>query len=659
MFMTEMQNLIGQTLGKYKVMEQIGQGGMATVFKAYQAGLNRDIALKVLLPYIAQKEGFAERFIREAQAIGNLHHPNILPVHDSGQDKGYGYIAMRYVPGATTLARRMKERLTTEQIIDFISQIASALDSAHQAGVIHRDVKPSNILMDGDWLLLSDFGLAKMVELPSELTGSGVGLGTPAYMSPEQAKGEKLDHRTDIYALGIILFEMLTGRVPHQAETPLATVIKRINEPLPLPRQFKPDINQDVEKVVLKALARDPEERFASGGDLAAALRVAFAGASDEQGVIASDHTSLIVPVPADAASKESGKPARLDKAVPASIQKSAAEGRHPMEYVVLTVLGLIALLGLGGAVVALTLPDQTTGQINYELFPACMGMLLAGATSMGLIWARKRQVPASAWLAAGIALWFLGLNILGWGGFAVLSPDERSFTENLGFSIALCFAPGGIMTLLGLAFYSHDYRRGLKATVRIDEQTGVSTGKKDGRIDKIQRAIEYRTAIFDLIEQHKETAFADQLAPIKTKLDRWAAHLRELTEKLTAFESNRIIQRDLRDVPTAIQRLQTQLEVESDPQVRSEIDETLDRYREHQLQLDALVNLMRRTELDIDETVAAIGTIYSQMQLLDIKKIDHHRAKRLSADIEEQADNLNDLLLAMDEVYDDSASFS
>lgn len=130
-----MQNLIGQTLGKYKIIEPIGQDGMATVFKAYQAGLNRDIALKVLPPYVAQKEGFAERFIREAQAIGNLHHPSILPVYDTGQERGYGYIAMRYIPGATTLAKRMKEPLTTEQIIDFISQIASALDSAHQAGV--------------------------------------------------------------------------------------------------------------------------------------------------------------------------------------------------------------------------------------------------------------------------------------------------------------------------------------------------------------------------------------------------------------------------------------------------------------------------------------------------------------------------------------------
>ncbi|MCB0210153.1 MAG: serine/threonine protein kinase, partial [Anaerolineae bacterium] len=212
-----MESLIGQTLGQYKIVEQIGEGGMATVFKAYQPGLNRDVALKILSPYIAKREGFTERFAREAQAIGNLHHPNILPVYDFGQDKGYGYIAMRYVAQATTLAGLMKNPLPMEQVIELTRQIAAALEHAHRAGIIHRDIKPSNILMDNDWVLLSDFGLAKMMETPSELTGSGVGVGTPAYMSPEQARGEQVDHRTDIYSLGIIVFEMLTGQIPHKA----------------------------------------------------------------------------------------------------------------------------------------------------------------------------------------------------------------------------------------------------------------------------------------------------------------------------------------------------------------------------------------------------------------------------------------------------------
>lgn len=274
-----MQNtdaLIGQTLGQYRVIEQIGEGGMATVFKAFQPGLNREVALKVLPPHFAKQADFTERFAREAQAIGNLHHPNILPVYDSGQDKGFSYLAMRYIPKARTLTHEMKSPMKTERIIEVISQIAGALEHAHKAGIIHRDVKPSNVLLDGQWALLSDFGLAKMVENPVELTGTGVGMGTPAYMSPEQGMGKKVDHRTDIYALGIILYEMLTGQVPHKAETPIATVMKRINEPLPLPRSLNPNIPAPVERVLLKALAVNPADRFDNATELAESLKAAF-----------------------------------------------------------------------------------------------------------------------------------------------------------------------------------------------------------------------------------------------------------------------------------------------------------------------------------------------------------------------------------------------
>ncbi len=255
---------------------------MASVFKAYQPGLNREVALKVLPPHFAKKKNFTARFKREAEAIGNLHHPNILPVYDSDQAEGYSYIAMRYIANANTLSQVMKQPLKVDYIIKLITQIAGALDHAHQAGIIHRDIKPSNVLMDGEWALLSDFGLAKMVEGSSDLTGTGVGMGTPAYMSPEQGRGHKVDHRTDIYALGIMLFEMLTGQVPHKAETPIATVMKRINEPLPLPRSLNPDIPEAVERVLLKTLAVDPDRRFDSAGEMAAALEAAYGDRSDK-----------------------------------------------------------------------------------------------------------------------------------------------------------------------------------------------------------------------------------------------------------------------------------------------------------------------------------------------------------------------------------------
>jgi alpha-glucoside transport system substrate-binding protein len=277
-----MTDLIGRTLGQYQIIEKIGEGGMAAVYKAYQPGLDRYVAVKVLPPLHAKQPGFSQRFQREAKAIANLHHQNILPVYDSGQEGDYSFIVMRYVEGARTLKEVMQTPLSLSQVVDLIGQIASALDYAHRQGVVHRDVKPANVLMDGDWALLTDFGLAKMTEASIALTGTGVGIGTPAYMSPEQGQGLHVDHRTDIYSLGIILFEMVTGRIPHNAETPIAIIFKRATEPLPPPRTLNPNVPESVERVILKALAREPGDRFASTGEMAAVLKGAVSEADAE-----------------------------------------------------------------------------------------------------------------------------------------------------------------------------------------------------------------------------------------------------------------------------------------------------------------------------------------------------------------------------------------
>lgn len=654
--MTNMQSLIRQTLGQYKIIDQIGEGGMATVFKAYQPGLNREVALKVLPPYVAQKEGFTERFTREAQAIGNLHHPNILPVYDSGQDKGFGYIAMRYIPKANTLAHLMRKSLKTEQIIQLTEQIAGALDHAHQSGIIHRDVKPSNILMDGDWVLLSDFGLAKMIAAPSELTGTGVGIGTPAYMSPEQAKGEKIDHRTDIYSLGIILFEMLTGQVPHKAETPLATAVKRINEPLPSPRSLNPDIPEAVEQVLLKALAMAPAQRYDSAGEMATALQTAFESIPAPALANVAKGTAFSVQTPSDVAQAQAVSPGPISQPDQVPAQMPPPKSTRAMDIVALTLLGAVSLCGIGGVFLSF-IPDAETDQMSFELAPACMGMTFAGLTSMLMIWLRDKRRQASAALAMGIVLWFIGVNILGWGGFAVLSPGDDTFVENLGFSLALCFAPGGFLALLGLIIYGYDYRRSRQTEIPAHAQVTASTEAKRNRADKLRRAAEYRAYITGLIKQKKGSPLASQLTPITTKLDRWEAHLRQLVNRLDNFETNHIIQRDIHDVPAAITQLKAQMETETNAQVRAEMAETLASYQEHQRQLDSLITLMRRTELDVDETVAAIGAIYSQLQLLDARDIDSRRASRLSTDIDEQANRLSDLLAAMDDVYESSVS--
>lgn len=279
-----MTALLGRTLGQYRIIEQIGQGGMAAVYKAYQPGLDRYVALKILPPLLAEQPDFVARFEREAKAIARLNHPNILPVFDFGQVEGYSFLVMRHIEDAYTLTRALTTPLTLRQKTNLLGQVALALDYAHRQGIIHRDVKPDNVLLDGQWALLSDFGLAKIVEGSVKLTGTGVGIGTPAYMSPEQGRGQPLDHRTDIYALGIILYEMLTGQIPHQAETPFAIILKRLSEPVTPPRWLNPAIPEALERVVLKALAFNPADRFANAAVMATALNHVAAEVSSATG---------------------------------------------------------------------------------------------------------------------------------------------------------------------------------------------------------------------------------------------------------------------------------------------------------------------------------------------------------------------------------------
>ena len=271
-----MNNLVGTIFGQYEIVEKIGQGGMAHVFKARQLNLDRYVAVKILSPSLAEQPGFAERFQREAHAVARLHHPNILQVYDYGVEDKYNYIVMRYVEGSKTLSDLIQENPPLDQIIDYIAQIADALGYAHERGVVHRDVKPSNVLIDGKWAYLGDFGLVKLAESSSHLTGTGVSIGTPAYMSPEQVNGSgKVDHRTDIFALGIILYKVLTGTVPHEAKTPIAVLVKRSTEPVTPIGKVKPMVPRSLQAVTMRSLAMEPDARYTSATDFATALKSA------------------------------------------------------------------------------------------------------------------------------------------------------------------------------------------------------------------------------------------------------------------------------------------------------------------------------------------------------------------------------------------------
>ncbi|MBT7191911.1 MAG: SUMF1/EgtB/PvdO family nonheme iron enzyme [Anaerolineae bacterium] len=265
-----MANLIGQSLGRYHILEQLGEGGMAVVYKAFDTKLEREVALKVIrteeiLPSALERT--KKRFEREAKALAKLNHANIVPIIDSGQEGDVPYLVMGYIPGGTLKEKIKGKPIPWRKAAELLLPIARALAYSHKQGIIHRDIKPSNILITAEnELMLTDFGIARLLQADEtlDLTGTGMGVGTPEYMAPEQGLGHKVDHRADIYALGIIFYEMLTGRKPFQADTPMAVVIKQINDPLPRPTQFAPDLPEEVERILLRALVKKPNNRYQS-----------------------------------------------------------------------------------------------------------------------------------------------------------------------------------------------------------------------------------------------------------------------------------------------------------------------------------------------------------------------------------------------------------
>lgn len=279
-----MEDLTGKQFGSYQIVAPLGEGGMAAVYKAYQPGMDRYVALKILPRHFASEPQFVARFEQEARVLAQLQHPHILPVFDYGQAEGYTYIVMPFLQSGDLTDLLKGQPLSLDQIGRIISQIGDALDYAHSRGLVHRDVKPSNVLLDerGN-CLLTDFGIAKIVESSSKLTATGGILGTPVYMSPEQSQTQKLDGRSDIYSLGIVLYELATGRVPYQAETPMAVVIKHMNDPLPPPRRVNPALPETVERVILRALAKQPEDRYATAGEMVEALQTALAEVGPSQ----------------------------------------------------------------------------------------------------------------------------------------------------------------------------------------------------------------------------------------------------------------------------------------------------------------------------------------------------------------------------------------
>ncbi len=292
-----MSDIIGKSIDRYHILEQLGEGGMATVYKAFDTRLERDVAIKIIRRNAFppdQLDRILKRFEREAKSLARLSHPNIIKVIDYGEYNGAPYLVMEYMPGGTLKEKLKGKAMQWQEAVRLLIPIAQALEYAHEQKIIHRDIKPSNILlMQKGQPMLTDFGIAKILEVEetATLTGTGVGVGTPEYMAPEQWTGSATA-QTDIYSLGVVLYEMVTGRKPYTADTPAAILLKQATEPLPRPGTYVSDLPNAVEKLLLKALARKPKDRYQDAGAFVEGLENLLIGTSKSRKATAMPKTS-------------------------------------------------------------------------------------------------------------------------------------------------------------------------------------------------------------------------------------------------------------------------------------------------------------------------------------------------------------------------------
>jgi len=270
--------VVGENIGPYRILEQLGRGGMATVFKAYHAALDRYVAIKALHPAFLEDPNFHARFQREARVVAKLEHPNIVPIYDFAEHEDRPYLVMKFIEGDTLKARLIEGNIDRDELIQIVDAVGAGLSYAHQQGILHRDIKPSNVLLGLDGrVYLADFGLARIAQAGESTLSSDMMLGTPQYISPEQAMGlGELDERTDIYSFGVMLYEMAVGKVPFSADTPFSIIHDHIYTPLPLPSAMNPEVTTAVERVLLKALAKERDDRYLDASELANAFNQAL-----------------------------------------------------------------------------------------------------------------------------------------------------------------------------------------------------------------------------------------------------------------------------------------------------------------------------------------------------------------------------------------------
>ena len=366
---------------RYTLLEVLGGGGMAQVYLAHDNVLDRKVALKVLREQYADDEEFVERFRREARSAASLNHPNIVQVYDQGRDDdGTYYIAMEYVPGGTLEDRMAKEGpLAPGEAAGIASRVAEALGVAHGRGIVHRDIKPQNVLLGASGeAKVADFGIARAATSKT-MTETNLILGTAAYMSPEQVRGEPVGPASDLYSLGVVLYEMLTGRLPYEADDPIATAMKHINDPAPHPREVNPAVPEEMDALVVKLLAKLPEDRYASAADLAEDLRL-VRDRLPLPAVGPVDRTTARIP--RDTGSTRTA-PTFVAPGRGSSPPASLGTRRRALLPVLALLLG-VALLGTLAWALTRSPPEQGTpgaGGVRLVEVPDVVGMSRVGAT--------------------------------------------------------------------------------------------------------------------------------------------------------------------------------------------------------------------------------------------------------------------------------------
>ncbi len=342
--------MLGQKIGSYEILEEIGRGGMATVYRAYQSSVNRFVAIKLIQPGIMLEPTIIERFTREAQLVAQLEHVHILPIYDFDGAHNPPYIVMRYLPTGTLKDVMKQVILPLGEILHLFRQIATAIDYSHRQGVVHRDIKPSNIMIDAEGnALLTDFGIARLMNAKTALTGSGATIGTPAYMSPEQGLGQEVDGRADIYALAVVLYELLTDKMPYAADTPLATIYKHIHDPIPNILDDNPELPPEMVSFFEQALAKNPDDRFQTALELVDAFEEVIGGEVSTRPAILKNTATQIIEQLAN--QRESIAPTDnntdMETFTPASDSHQAFGSRSIIRLLSVLAIGcVVALLG-------------------------------------------------------------------------------------------------------------------------------------------------------------------------------------------------------------------------------------------------------------------------------------------------------------------------